>query len=440
MRPLKLLALTVAFLGLAGLASAQVGIIVTTINRVSLRVGPGTNFERIAILDVGTPVALDGRNSDGVWVRGITSSGQVGWLAVQFTRGASRDAVLALPQIAPDAPISVAAPPGAPAPVASAGGNPSPAAPAGRSAVRGFSYGGHVAGLDDFAVEQMRRAGMTWVKKQVRYQFGMDANGFAGMINDVHARGFRILIGLVGERDQLYQAGFFDQYAAFAAGLAALGADAIEVWNEPNIDREWPAGQINGARYTELLAVTYNAIKARNPNTLVISGAPAPTGFFGGGCAESGCDDAPFLRQMAQAGAARYMDCVGVHYNEGILPPTATSGDPRTPFYTRYYRGMVDVYYNAFNRSRPLCFTELGYLSPEGYGPLPPAFGWAANVTVAQQAAWLDQVVDMARRSGIVRVLIIWNVNYTGYGDDPQAGYAIIRPGGICPACDALGR
>jgi hypothetical protein len=440
MRPLKILALMMACLWLAGLVSAQVGIVVTTTNRVSLRLGPGTNFERIAILEVGTPVALDGRNGDGVWVRGISSGGQVGWLAVQYTRGAGRDAVLALPQIPLDAPISVEAPPGPPAPAAPAGSNPPPAAAAGNSSVRGFSYGGHVNGLDDFTVEQMRRAGMTWVKKQVRYQFGMDAGGFGGMIADAHARGFRILIGLVGDRDQLYQAGFFDQYAAFAAGLAAQGADAIEVWNEPNIDREWPAGQINGARYTELLAVTYNAIKARNPNTLVISGAPAPTGFFGGGCADSGCDDAPFLRQMAQAGAARYMDCVGVHYNEGILPPTATSGDPRSPFYTRYYPAMVDVYYKAFGGSRPLCFTELGYLSPEGYGPLPPAFGWAENVTVAQQAAWLDQVVNMARRSGIVRVLIIWNINYSGYGDDPQGGYAIIRPGGVCPACDALGR
>lgn len=439
MRSLKLLVLMMACLWLANLASAQVGVVVTTTNRLSLRLGPGTNFERITILEVGTPVALDGRNGDGVWVRGISSGGQVGWLAVQYTRGAGRDSVMALPQIPFDAPISVQAPPGPPAPSAPVGGNRPPAA-AGNSAVRGFSYGGHVAGLDDFTVEQMRRADMTWVKKQVRYQFGMDASGFAGMINEAHGRGFRILIGLVGERDQLYQAGFFDQYAAFAGGLAALGADAIEVWNEPNIDREWPAGQINGARYTELLAVAYNAIKAANPNTLVISGAPAPTGFFGGGCADGGCDDAPFLRQMAQAGAARYMDCVGVHYNEGILPPTATSGDPRTPFYTRYYRGMVDVYHKAFGGSRPLCFTELGYLSPEGYGPLPPAFGWAENVTVAQQAAWLDQVVDLARRSGVVRLLIIWNINYTGYGDDPQAGYAIIRPGGVCPACDALGR
>jgi len=34
--------------------------------------------------------------------------------------------------------------------------------------------------------------------------------------------------------------------------------------------------------------------------------------------------------------------------------------------------------------------------------------------------------------------MIIWNVDFTRYDDDPMAGYAIIRPGGACPACDAL--
>ena len=34
--------------------------------------------------------------------------------------------------------------------------------------------------------------------------------------------------------------------------------------------------------------------------------------------------------------------------------------------------------------------------------------------------------------------MIVFNVDLTQYGDDPQAGYAMIRPGGGCPACDSL--
>jgi hypothetical protein len=87
-----------------------------------------------------------------------------------------------------------------------------------------------------------------------------------------------------------------------------------------------------------------------------------------------------------------------------------------------------------------VCFTELGYVSPEGYGPLPGSFGWGADTSVAEQAAWLDDAVSLSRSSGKVRLVIIWNVDFTNYEGDPMAGYAIIRPGGGCPACQALGR
>ena len=97
---------------------------------------------------------------------------------------------------------------------------------------------------------------------------------------------------------------------------------------------------------------------------------------------------------------------------------------------------MVDAYRASF--SKPLCFTEIGYLSPEGYGALPGGFAWAGNTSVAQHAAWLGQAKDLAASSGAVRLFIVWNVDFTQYGSDPQGGYAIIRPGGGCPACAAL--
>ena len=100
-------------------------------------------------------------------------------------------------------------------------------------------------------------------------------------------------------------------------------------------------------------------------------------------------NDDRYLNGLAAAGAANYADCIGVHYNEGIVSPTQTTGDPRDNYYTRYYGAMVAKYWGAFGGARKLCFTEIGYLTPEGYGPLPGAFGWAGNTTLAQQAAWL---------------------------------------------------
>lgn len=315
-----------------------------------------------------------------------------------------------------------------------------PAPVAGSAATGGFELGGHVLDLNGNTVSLMNRAGMTWVKKQLRYSLGMDAGVAAGMINAAHANGFKILLGIVGEPSQMGDfGGYVSSYSQFVGAVASLGADAIEVWNEPNIDREWPAGQINGANYTQLLAPAYNAIKSANPNTLVISGAPAPTGFFGGACTGNGCDDDAFIRGMAAAGAAQFADCIGVHYNEGIVPPDATSGDPRgsSSHYTRYYPRMVNLYASVFP-NKQLCFTELGYVSPEGFGPLPPGFEWGAGNTVQEQAEWLARAATLARQSGRIRLMIVWNVDSTNYGADPQAGYAIVR-GNQCLACITLG-
>ncbi len=415
------------------------GLQLTVGNNVNLRDNPSTSGGIIERLRTGTRVSADGRNAAQDWIRVATPTGAKGWVATRFINITAQQ-IASLPIVEGGASAAAAAPANAQSPGAAA--TPLPVvAVANTAPVRGFSYGGHAQSYAPTTVSAMQRAGMTWIKKQFRYFAGQSADAAAGVINEAHANGFRIVLGVVGSPSEVSNGGYFDQYAAFVGGVAALGADAIEVWNEPNIDREWPSGQIDPGRFTQLLAAAYRAIKAANPNTMVISGAPAPTGFFGG-CSGNGCDDAAFMAGMASAGAANYMDCVGVHYNEGIVSPDQTSGDPRgnSGYYTRYFWGMVNTYYNAFRGARPLCFTELGYLTPEGFPPLPGGFAWAQNVTLAQQAAWLDRAIGLAASSGKVRLVIVWNVDFTSYGDDPMGGYAIIRPDGSCPACDALGR
>lgn len=408
---------------------------------VNIRSGPSTNYRVVGVGAQGITFLLDGRDGLLEWVRGITPEGTIGWVSVDFIT-LSYNEIAALNIVGVGTPFTLSpGSGGAPAQSSddtSVVGSPVNIQPVVSTApVTGFSYGGHVADFSNYAADVMRGAGMTWVKRQYRYSQGQDPGVLSGMINDAHARGFRILIGIVGHVWEVNNPGYYDQYAAFVGGAAALGADAIEVWNEQNIDREWPAGFIDPGRYTQLLAQSYNAIKSNNSNTLVISGALAPTGFFGG-CSPNGCDDAPYIAGMAASGAANYMDCLGIHYNEGIVPPSQTSGDPRSEHYTRYFWGMINTYWSAFGGRRPLCFTELGYLSPEGYGPLPGHFGWAANTSVAEHAAWLGDAVRLSRSSGRVRLLIIWNVDFTIYGEDPMGGYAMIRPGGDCPACRAI--
>lgn len=308
----------------------------------------------------------------------------------------------------------------------------------------GQTIHGGIPGLD-----RIKLSGMTWVKIQAK-DLTVD---FGPAIENAHNNGLRILISVVDKTDDKYRVtdpAYQQKYADYVANIARQGADAIEVWNEMNIDREWPSGQISGTSYAAFINFVAPQIKTANPNTWVLTGAPSPTGFFGGACSPTGCDDKPFIEQMAVAGvfANPNVDCVGVHYNEGLISPSQSTGDPRgnAEHYTRYYQTMVDTYWNASGGMKPLCFTELGYLSAQEWGYLPGNFAWKPpiNLTVAEQAQYLAEAAQLSKQQGKVRLMIVFNVDFTEYPapdvteGDPQGGYAIIRPDGSCPACDSL--
>ena len=273
-----------------------------------------------------------------------------------------------------------------------------------------FALGAHVFGFGHFA--QMKQAGMTWLKLQVRWNGTSPASAIQPQIDSARAGGFKVLLSVVGDITQLGadRAAYIQKYSTYVAGLAQLNPDAMEIWNEPNINREWPQGQISGGNYAQMLIAAYNAIKQANPVVMVISVAPAPTGYFGGQCAAEGCDDNIFITQMQQAGAGNALDCVGMHYNDGIVPPDKTSGYLRgsSNHYSRYFKTLIALYAGVFP-GKPVRFTELGYLTPQGYGTLPAGFEWAANTTIQNQADWQALAAKIAKTGDKVRMIIVWN-------------------------------
>ncbi|MEL7435911.1 MAG: LysM peptidoglycan-binding domain-containing protein, partial [Chloroflexota bacterium] len=334
---------------------------------------------------------------------------------------------------------------GTAAPTPAPGGGETPVVvnpPPNTAPITGFELGGQVTQSNYPFSDLMRQTGMTWVKRQVRWTPGTPASNFQGEIDAAKGRGFRVLLSVLGDPNDIAgnPAQYYQEFAQFLGGLAAGGADALEVWNEPNIPREWPSGLISGGNYTQMLSAAYQVIKANNSATIVISGAPAPSGGLPNN-AQGGYNDDAFLNQMANAGAGQFMDCIGVHYNAGAVPPSATSGAPvgSSGHYSWYYQPMMNLYANSFP-GIPLCITEIGYVSSEGFAQgLPANFSWAAGNSVQDQADWLAQAAVRARNAGNVRLFIIWNVDSTTYLDtDPQAGYAIVRPDGGCPACNTI--
>jgi len=316
------------------------------------------------------------------------------------------------------------------------GAAPAPSLPGINAEV--FELGGHVNDLLHAA--QMKSAGMTWARTEVRGEVVPEA-----FIAEAKARGLKVLVTAVGDRSRVMDIAYRDQWVQHLGKIAAAGADAIEVWSEPNYQAEWPAGQINGASYADLLKRAYFAIKQANPSTLVISAGLAQTsGIYSGGCDTQGCDELAFLRQMADENAQVYMDCVGIHYTSGFESPSAVGA----LHYTQYYEPLRNAYYGAFSGAKPVCFTALGYVSAEGFPTSMPAnYAFAAGTTVANHATWLAEAARLSRASGKVRLMIVWNVDSKVWTaddpsrnveGDPQAGYAMIRPDGTCPACESL--
>ena len=103
-------------------------------------------------------------------------------------------------------------------------GTPDPNLPApvgGSGATGSFELGGHVLGLDTTAVTNMRQAGMTWVKKQLRWRIGDSTDTAASMIADADANGFNILLGIVGDPTEMgdYNS-YIAQFATFVGQVA----------------------------------------------------------------------------------------------------------------------------------------------------------------------------------------------------------------------------
>ncbi len=92
---------------------------------------------------------------------------------------------------------------------------------------------------------------------------------------------------------------------------------AYEIWNEPNLSREWGDKAPSAAEYVEMLKVAYMAAKKADPNAMIVTAGLSPTGTVS---PEARPDDV-FLDEMYKAGAKEYFDVLGAHAAGYKAPP-----------------------------------------------------------------------------------------------------------------------
>ncbi|MEM7031893.1 MAG: cellulase family glycosylhydrolase [Chloroflexota bacterium] len=117
----------------------------------------------------------------------------------------------------------------------------------------------------------------------------------------------------------------------FATFMQAIGqryrgqVAAYEIWNEPNLNYEWGYRDPSPSEYTALLKTAYQALKAVDPDVLVISAGIAPTG---NGNPPESLGVVAFTEGMYAAGAKGYFDALGSHpYSYGHAPDYAVPNE-----------------------------------------------------------------------------------------------------------------
>ncbi|MBN1402759.1 MAG: cellulase family glycosylhydrolase, partial [Anaerolineae bacterium] len=87
---------------------------------------------------------------------------------------------------------------------------------------------------------------------------------------------------------------------------------AYEVWNEPNLAREWGGQVPDPTGYVQMLKTCYGAIKAADPNAIVVSAGLSPTGTWN----EEARPDEWYLATMYElmpGGSRGHFDVLGAH-------------------------------------------------------------------------------------------------------------------------------
>jgi polysaccharide biosynthesis protein PslG len=233
----------------------------------------------------------------------------------------------------------------------------------------------------------------------------------------------------------------FEAFMRHLAGRYRGQIAAYELWNEPNLRREWNGTPLSAADFVRLMSYGAAGVRAVDPAAVLISGAPATTGINDGTTA---VDDRVYFQAMVTAGVASVVDVFGVHPYGWANPPQssllfaahspAPSHNNHPSFF--FWDTLADYYgilSRAGNAERQLWVTEFGWGSFDRFDQAPPAEAlFMANVNEWQQAEYTLGAYQMVAEWAWVGPMIMWNLNFAStFGPAfSESGYSMLRPDG----------
>lgn len=303
--------------------------------------------------------------------------------------------------------------------------------------------------------------GVEWIKFQASWRF-LQPNSpddfdqsyrlFQLHVQSAHKRGFKVLLSIAkapnwARPSNQNEDGPPDNPQDLVNFINNLfsrigpNIDAIEVWNEPNLQREWNGiYEFSGRGYMQLFAPAYQAIRAYSPTMPIITAGLAPTG-----ASAFSVNDRDYLQQMYDAGLANYRDVfVGIHPYSWGNPPDARCcnaiegrGWDDDPHF--FFSHNIEDYRNIMLRNGhdvPMWITEIGWATWEGIESEPPQ-AWMVYNSAIDQANYTVRAFEWAQQQPYIGPVILWNLNFANNFLIEQrselAAYSLFLPTKIRP-------
>ena len=307
----------------------------------------------------------------------------------------------------------------------------------------------------DQIVNQAALISPGWIKMQVDWSFiqpnGPDEFGelfllFEQHVERVARQGFKILLSVAKApawaRSNQSEDGPPDDPAALANFLRFMLAetkigpnvDVIEVWNEPNLVREWQGTlPFSGAGYMRLFSAAYDAIRSVSPDMGIVTAGLAPTGT-----SQFSIDDRVFLQQMYDAGLGNYRDiAIGAHpYGWANAPDARCCGtqgwddDPHF-FFIQNIEDLRAVMIRNNHAEVEMWVTEFGWPTWSDF-PTEAPEPWMGRLSPFQQAEYTLRALEIGRELDYLGPMFLWNLNFANQtlieNRVELAGFSLLYP------------
>jgi hypothetical protein len=211
--------------------------------------------------------------------------------------------------------------------------------------------------------------------------------------------------------------------------------DAYEIWNEQNLAFE-TGGMVDVGRYVDVLKAGYTAVKASDPNAIVVFGGLTPTGVNDPTIA---IDDANYLGQFYaynDGEGKQYYDVLGTHPGSACNPPdTSWPDNPGCEegwrdHNSHYFKRVEDirrVMVENGEGAKQIWLTEFGWSSSATPGP---GQEFAAFNSEQDQADYIVRAFEIARNDWPwMGVMFLWNLQFSVDDPNDKKGYwSVLNP------------